>query len=107
MSRKFEVDEETELLMSGYLREMQDDTTYIIPELVHHECLRCYNLSEKFMRWGSDTTLSEIDHAIHTTKKDYLALDSGGSAHGAIQIKPESKYMHRWKFECIRNVYWY
>ena len=99
-----QVDHETDCLISGFIREMQqslpeNNTFYIIPELINYECLRFYHIPERFIKCSKDLSMNEKENCVK--QSDIGVRDK--SAHGVVKISCSSNFIHIWKFKIINH----
>ena len=98
------VDHETDCLISGFIREMQqslpeNNTFYIIPELINYECLRFYHIPERFIKCSKDLSINEKGDHVKQSERG----DRDKCAHGVVKISCSSKFIHIWKFKILKH----
>ena len=99
-------DPETEYLVSGYIRGMQqlfpsNRTFYIIPEIINYECLKFYFVPEQFVKCGSKMKIRDNNMVVA-----YDAFNSYPyqTAYGSRSINGNNlKYNYCWIFKISRN----
>ena len=104
-----QVDHESDCLISGFIREMQrvlpdNNTFYIIPELVNYECLRFYHIPERFIKCSVNLSINDKgDRVEYRSNPDSYSKEV--CAYGNVKISAASKFIHCWKFKIVKYPY--
>ena len=101
MATSFCDDPETQALVSGFIRGMQqilpsNSTFYIIPALVHHLLLQFYFITEYFVKCGSQLKITNDGMIVASASSSRYQ-----TAYGLVSINPNYNYC--WKFKIIQG----
>ena len=101
-------DHDTDCLISGFIREMQQTfptnvTFYIIPELINCTCMRFYYMPEKFIKCSRNMEIKEDGNYVELKNGDY----DYRSVYGKLNIDAKSDCIYNWEFKIGKEAYGY